>query len=179
MLHWVKALPGAEIDFSVYRPFIRNGWFRKHFMMFVYALMVLLCVLCLMTGGERGIGVLPRLLVTVAVFLVHELLHILVVYSIGEIYMMHSGIFFWLHSDAEMSKGRFWLFMTLPFLGLTVMPAVLLFFVSGPAVPWLKWTAWINAIIASSDIINSVLILLKPRGSFFWRGYYRVGQAGD
>lgn len=33
--------------------------------------------------------------------------------------------------------------------------------------------AWINSIIAGSDIINSTLILMMPRNSFFYRGYYK------
>ena len=38
------------------------------------------------------------------------------------------------------------------------------------------YIAWSNAIIASSDIINSPLILLKPNDSVFCRGYYKTGM---
>ena len=174
MIYRVKTLPPAEIDFSEYKPFIRNDWFRKHYMFFAYALMALLAVLFFATGGMKGVSLFLRLPVFVLVFLAHELTHILVIYRIGDIYLTHSGIFFWLHSSAYMSKGRFWLFMTLPFLTLTGIPAALLLADTGAFRPYLLYIAWINAIIASSDIINSVLILLKPNDSVFYRGYYKT-----
>lgn len=177
MIYWVKTPPQADINYSEYRPFIRNDWFRKHYMLFAYSLMGLLAVLSFVTGGMRGVPWSFRIPVFVLVFLVHELLHILVVYRIGDIYLTHSGIFFWLHSNAHMSKGRSWLFMTLPFLTLTVIPAALLLVNTGAFRSWLLYIAWINAIIASSDIINSVLILLKPNDSVFYRGYYKTSSA--
>ena len=74
-----------------------------------------------------------------------------------------------------MTRGRFWLFMTLPLLTLTLVPAVLLLLNTGALRPYLRYIAWINAVIASSDIINSVLILLKPRDAVFYRGYCQTG----
>ena len=176
MIHWVKAMPAPEIDHSVYRPFIRNDWFRKNYMVFAYGLMAVLAVLCFLFRGERGIPVYLRLVSFAAVFLVHESLHILAVRSCRDIYMTRRGLYFWMQPDMEMSKGHFFLFMSLPLLALTVLPALLSFFVSGPAAAWLKWIAWINGIIAGSDIINTVLILFKPRGAKFYWGYYRIGN---
>ena len=135
-----------------------------------------LCLLCFLFRGERGIPVYLRLVSFAAVFLVHESLHILAVHSCRDIYMTRRGLYFWLQPDMEMSKGRFFLFMSLPLLVLTVLPALLAFFVSGPAGAWLKWIAWINAIIAGSDIINTVLIPFKPRGAKFYWEYYRTGN---
>ena len=106
-------------------------------------------------------------------FLVHELLHILVIYRLGEIYMTHSGLYFCMHPEAKMRKGRFWLYMTLPLIMLTFVPAVSLIWVTGHGRPYLLYIAWVNSIIAGSDIINSALILPKPRKSVFYRGYYR------
>ena len=108
------------------------------------------------------------------VFIIHELLHILVVYKIGDISLTHSGIFFWLNSNAIMSKKRFWLFMTLPLLVLTIIPMFLLPLTSGLAFDVLMYILWINAIIAGSDIINSILIAIKPSNAKFCRGYYIV-----
>jgi Protein of unknown function (DUF3267). len=115
-----------------------------------------------------------KLLIFILVYIIHELLHVVVVFRQGNFSLTHSGIFFWLNSDAIMSKNRFWLFMTLPFLGLTVLPWVSLFFVSSEWYDLLRYVLWINAIIAGSDIINSVLILTKPRGAVFYRGYYKT-----
>ena len=78
-----------------------------------------------------------------------------------------------------MRKGRFWVFMSLPLITLTFVPAMALLWVSGPARQYLEYIAWANAIIAGSDIINSVLILLKPRDSVFYWGYYRTGACRE
>lgn len=176
MIYWVKTQPQADIDHSEYKPFIRNDWFRNHYMFFAYGLMALLTVLFFATGAVKAIHSLLRLPVFVLVFLVHESLHMLVVYRIGDIYLSHSGLFFWMQPHARMSKGRFFLFMTLPLFTLTVVPAVLLLPDTGALRPYLLYIAWSNAIIASSDIINAVLIPLKPNDSVFYRGYYKTGS---
>ncbi len=174
MIKWVTKLPEAEIDYTKYKPFIRNEWFRKHYMWFVYALMFLILIpVSFMTTLMNDIPFLLRLALILPVFLIHEFLHILVVFKIGNIYLTHSGIFFWLHSDAHMSKIRFWIFMTLPFLVLTVLPLIINFFNTGSFAPYIAYIAWINSIMASSDILNSMLILIKPQGSIFYRGYYK------
>ncbi len=174
MIKWVTELPNAKIDSNIYKPFIKNEWFRKHYMWFAYALMFLLVLLVAILGPSKTeIAFSIQLIIILPVFLIHELLHILVSFRIGNIYITHSGLYFWLHSDAEMSKARFWTFMTLPFLVLSVLPIILKLFLSGKIVSYLEYIAWINAIIASSDIINSILILFKPRNAVFYQGYYR------
>ena len=87
MIRWVRTVPQPEIDHSKYRPFIRNDWFRKHYMVFAYGLMALLTVLLFVTGGMRGVYYPVRLPIFVLVFLMHESLHILVVYQLGDIYL--------------------------------------------------------------------------------------------
>jgi len=174
MIHFFKPLPSSNIDFTTYKPFIKNEWFRTNFMKFVYALQLTLIILSITLGVWKNFSWLETLLIFCATFLCHELLHILVVYKIGDISLTHSGIFFWLDSDARMSKGRFWLFMTLPILGLTVVPLVIMLLVKGSLGFWLMGVAWANAIIAGADIINSVLIAIKPMKAKFYRGYYQV-----
>lgn len=75
-----------------------------------------------------------------------------------------------------MSKKRFWLFMTLPLLVLTLIPIFVLPFISGVTFEVLMYILWINAIIAGSDIINSILIAMKPANVKFCRGYY-IGES--
>ena len=174
MIKWVKTLPDAQIDTSIYKPFIKSEWFRKYYMWFAYILMFLIVIpVCCLVTPMNDIRFVIRLAMIIPVFLVHELLHILVVYRIGNIYMTHSGLYFWLHSDAEMSKGRFLLFMTLPLLVLSGIPLIIQFFYTGSLLPYIEYTAWINTVMASSDIINSILILFKPRNAVFYRGYYK------
>ena len=66
--------------------------------------------------------------------------------------------------------------MSLPLIGLTVVPAIACAFLSGECRAALAYMAWVNAVIAGSDIINSVLIAIKPRHALFYRGYCREGS---
>ena len=108
------------------------------------------------------------------VYLVHELLHISVVWRIGDISLTHSGIFFWLNSSAKMSKIRFLLFMSMPLLILSIIPMIIALFSDGFVYRYMRYIAWINAIIAGADIINTILIIIKPRNSVFYRGFYKI-----
>jgi len=172
--YFMKPLPPSDMDFSRYKPFIRNEWFRKHFMKFVYALQAMLVFMSVALGVWDFSGWLTKISIFVVTFICHELLHIVVVCRIGDISLTHSGIFFWLNSNAIMSKRRFWLFMSLPLIVLTFVPMILLLVADGWMFEILRYIAWINAIIAGSDIINSVLIALKPSRARFCRGYYIV-----
>lgn len=174
MIYWMKNLPDLDICVDEYIPFIKNSFFRKYYMWFVYALMIVLLVTAIGTGGMNfGIPLLKWGLLA-AVFIVHEVLHIIIVYRKGDIYLTHSGLFFWLTPNVQMLKWDFWLFMTFPFIVLTIMPAMFSMFFSYTIHQYLVYVAWINAIIASSDIINSILILSKPSNSVFYRGVYKV-----
>ena len=174
MLYFFKPLPTSDMDFSNYRPFIKNKWFRKNFMKFVYALQIVLLWISVALGVWEFSNIVTRIAVFILVYVIHELLHILVIHRIGDISLTHSGIFLWLNSSAVMSKKRFWLFMTLPWIGLTIVPLMLLPFVKGIAFEILRYILWANAIIAGSDIINSVLIAIKPANAKFCRGYYSI-----
>ena len=92
----------------------------------------------------------------------------------GDISLTFRGIFFWLHTNAILSKTRFWIFMSLPLIALSVVPAIVSFYVTGNIKSILLFVSWINLLISSSDIINSLLIAIKPKNSVFCRGYYRV-----
>ncbi len=168
-----KQIPELDIDRNVYKPFIKNEWFRRNYMWFAYGLMILIFEAAFFLG-RFGVGsLLTKILLYVAVYLVHESLHILTVCKKGDIYLSHSGMYLWLTPNFVLSKKRYLLFMTLPLLLLTGVTGTLSFFVSGEASLYLKLIAWLNAIAAGSDIINTVLILIKPRNAFFYRGFYR------
>ncbi|MBO4391255.1 MAG: DUF3267 domain-containing protein [Lachnospiraceae bacterium] len=176
MFYWMKPLPPAEIDHSKAVPFIHNEWFRNHFMIFVYILQGSLLLASILVGAWRFTNLFVEIGLYALVFLIHECLHILVVFRRGDLSITHSGIFFWLNSDARMSKLRFLTFMSLPLVVLTVVPAIVMYLPVCPAelVPLLKFVAWINAIIAGADIINAPLILIKPAKAVFHRGFYTV-----
>ncbi len=174
MIYLFKPLPPSDMDFSNYLPFIKNVWFCKHFMKFVYILQVLLVLFSLALRVWNFSSWFMKIIIFIIVFISHELIHIIVVYKIGDISLTHSGIFFWLNSNAVMSKKRFWLFMTLPLLVLTITPMFLLPLASGFTYDVLMYILWTNAIIAGSDIINSILIAIKPSNTKFCRGYYII-----
>lgn len=191
MIIWFKNLT-LDKELIGWKPFIKNNWFRSHFMLSVYGLMFVWFIITRWFGSQiyrvqRGIfsqWFQNEILLTVScivffivlyvlLYLCHEVLHIITIYRKGDISITHSGIFLWIHTNAILSKKRFWIFMTLPILVLSVIPFILCWFVSGYIQLVLFHFGLVNLIIASSDCINSVLILLKPNGAVFCRGFYR------
>lgn len=170
----MRPLPDSKIDTSDWRPFIKNPWFRNHFMSFVYCLQALLLILSMVFGVWRFSNALVKYGLYLCTFLLHELLHLAVIYKAGDVSITHSGIFFWITSGAVLGKLRFFVFMSLPFIGLTVVPAILCVFLPNGLKDMMAYVAWINSIIAGSDIINSVLIAIKPNDALFHRGCYKT-----
>lgn len=173
MFYFLKPLPEGKIDTAEWKPVIRNQWFRNYFMYFVYCLQAVLVVLSSIYGIWKFSNILLRSVLFISTFLIHELLHVVVIYKAGDISLTHSGIFFWITSGAVLRKWRFFLFMSLPFIALTLVPAALCCLVTESMRDIMGYIAWVNAIIAGSDIINSVLIAIKPGNSVFYRGYYK------
>ncbi|GEM_PF-4483884 len=42
MILWFRHLPKSNIDLAEWNPFIKNNWFREHFMKFVYLLQIII-----------------------------------------------------------------------------------------------------------------------------------------
>ena len=152
MFYFMKPLPEGKIDTAEWKPVIKNQWFRNHFMYFVYCLQIVLVVLSSINGIWKFSNILVRYVLFISTFLVHELLHVVVIYKVGD-------------------KLRFFLFMSLPLICLTIVPAVLYCFVPEDLRDIMAYIAWVNSIIAGADIINSVVIAIKPSNSIFYRGY--------
>ncbi|RJX40407.1 DUF3267 domain-containing protein [Paenibacillus pinisoli] len=164
-MEWFEELPPIRSDISQWSPFIRNDWFRRHYMKFVYVLMAgIFAVPVWYNGGFSHVEDFPLLLIIIPLFIMHELLHIIVIHRQGDISLTFKGIFFWLNSDAVLSKRRFWVFMSLPFIVLSLVPLIASLWVSGEWKQLLFLIGWINLIISSSDIINSLLILYSTEG---------------
>ncbi|WP_430352240.1 DUF3267 domain-containing protein [Viridibacillus arvi] len=175
MIIWFRHLPQISMDLVEWIPFIKNNWFRKHFMKFVYLLQITILLMSLFFDAwSVPINTFALILIGIFVFIIHESLHIVVINKKGDISLTFRGTFFWLHTNAVLSKMRFWIFMSLPLIGLSVVPAIVSFYVSGNIKSILLFVSWINLWISSSDIINSFLIVIKPKNSVFCRGYYRV-----
>ncbi|GGG88742.1 DUF3267 domain-containing protein [Paenibacillus radicis (ex Gao et al. 2016)] len=173
MILWFRHLPEADLDIMEWKPFISNDWFRHHFMKFVYLLMAVSFLAPSWLGENLALTNFPLIPIILVIFIVHEALHIVVIKNKGDISLTFRGIFFWMNTNAILSKMRFWIFMSLPFIALSVVPLIISFFVSGDIKSLLLFISWVNLIISSSDIINSVLILIKPNKTVYCRGYYR------
>jgi len=177
MIIWFQHLPQKSIDFSEWTPFIQNNWFRKHYMKFVYLLQLIIFLLPnFFTTRFTNINLFLLIIIGILVFIIHECLHILVINKKGDISLTFSGIFFWLNTNAILTKNRFWVFMSLPFIVLSVVPIILSFYVLGNIKLILLFVSWFNTLISSSDIINSFLIAIKPKSTVYCRGYYRIKQ---
>ena len=176
MIVWFRHLPQISMDLLEWVPFIQNNWFRKHFMKFVYLLQIIIIFLALSFFGTSfsSINIFALILISIIVFVIHELLHILVIHKKGDISLTFRERYFWLHTNAVLTKMRFWVFMSLPLLVLSGVPAIMSFYVSGNLKVILLFVTWLNLWISGSDIINSFLIAIKPKNAVFCRGYYRV-----
>ncbi|PEI66116.1 DUF3267 domain-containing protein [Bacillus wiedmannii] len=165
------------MDLSEWNPFIQNNWHRKHYMKFVYVLQIIIFLIPNYFGASfTDLNIFYLIIIGILVFIIHECLHIIVINNKGDISLTRSGLFFWLNTNAILSKARFWIFMSLPIIVLSVIPAIISSFVSGNIKSILLFVCWINAIISASDIYNSLLIAIKPKHSIFCRGYYKVKE---
>ncbi|MDA1760537.1 DUF3267 domain-containing protein [Bacillus thuringiensis] len=163
------------MDYSEWTPFIQNTWYQKHYMKFVYLLQIIIFMIpYFFETGFTHINIFYLIIIGILVFIIHECLHILVISKKGDISLTFSKRFFWLNTNAVLSKTRFWVFMSLPIIVLSIAPAIMSFYVSGNIKSILLFICWINTFISASDIYNSFLIAMKPRNSFFCRGYYQV-----
>ena len=142
-------------------------------MWFVYALQINLVFWSMWVGVWSFANPFFEIMLLVITFLVHELLHVVVIYPLGNISFTYSNLFFWLNTDAVMTKKKFLLFVSLPFVTLTVLPGIISLFLPKDISMYFKSIAWMNSIIAGADIINILLILAKPRESIFYRGYIK------
>ncbi|SCL97170.1 Group-specific protein [Bacillus wiedmannii] len=144
-------------------------------MKFVYVLQIIIFLIPYYFGASfTHINIFYLIILGILVFIIHEYLHVIVINKMGDISLTCSGIFFWLNTNAILSKTRFWIFMSLPIIVLSVIPGIISSFVSGNFKSILLFVCWINAIISASDIYNSLLIAIKPKQSIFCRGYYKV-----
>ncbi|UII57891.1 DUF3267 domain-containing protein [Cytobacillus spongiae] len=165
------------MDLSEWTPFIQKEWFRHHFMKLVYLLQfIILLIPSFLPTEFTSLSIVILILIGILTFIIHESLHFLVIYRKGDMSLTFSGIFFWIHTNATLSKARFLIFMSLPFIALSVVPVLLSFFVTDHVKILLLFVGWLNALISASDLINSILIMIKPANSVFCRGYYRVKQ---
>ena len=151
---WFRHLPQISMDLSEWTPFIQNNWHRKHYMKFVYVLQIIIFLIPYYFGADfTHINIFYLIIIGICVFIIHEFTRYCYKEK-GDISLTCSGIF-WLNTNAILSKIRFWIFMSLPIIVLSVVPAVISFYISGNIKSIILFICWINAIISASDIYNS------------------------
>ncbi len=74
MLYLFKPLPANDRDFSNWKPFIKNVWFQRHFMKFVYSLQIILIIISMMLGVWNFANGIIKGSVFILVFIVYELI---------------------------------------------------------------------------------------------------------
>lgn len=174
MMSLFKELKPVEVDTNIWKPFIQNKWFDKNFMSICRILQLVLIVGSILFGIWSYFPILKNVILVLLIFIVHEGIHIITIYGKGNVSLTRSGLDFWINTDKILTKIRFWIFMTAPILVLSIIPMLLYFCTNGILNELMLFIAWVNLIIARTDIVNSILILLKPSGSVFFRGYYHV-----
>lgn len=173
MIYWFKQLPASTVDLSPWRRFIHYDFFHDHFMKFVYLLQVIVfCIPFIFRLSFYPFSLIGLIVIGIITFIVHELIHMVFIYRHGNISLTFSNMFFWLHTDAILTKGRFLSFMSGPFIALSLIPLVLSIFTQGNLQLCFLFIGWINIIFSAADIINSIIILCKPKHAKFYRGYY-------
>ena len=105
MICWMKPLPEGKIDTTSWKRFIENAWFRNHFMWFVYGLQAILRILSFGLGAWDFSSFFVRMGLLMGTLIIHELLHLVVIYRAGDVSVTYSGLFHWISSGAGSTNG--------------------------------------------------------------------------
>ena len=188
MIYWFQNLPPKSLYDDVWKPVIMYKWLRKSFMAAVYILQFVLLIVFMIYVKNyipnilNSVPVVIRISIPrsaiyislIAMLVVHEILHIAVIFSKGDFSITFRHLFFWINTDAELSKFRYFIFICLPLFILSVIPFIISLFFYNNLTYVLRIIAFFNLIISSADVINAVFILPKPNKAIFCRGMYRI-----
>jgi hypothetical protein len=177
MIYWFKNLPAKPLHGDTWKPVIPYKWLIKNFMVTVYVLQFSLIILFMlylrnipnvMNGDINPHSLSHEILsyisdnifiLIIAVFIIHELLHITVIFNKADFSITFSKLYFWINTNAELSKYRAFTFVFLPLFILTVTPFISSLFITNDLAYFFRIIAFLNLIISSADIINSTFIL--------------------
>jgi|GEM_PF-1505822 len=188
MIYWFKDLPFKPLRDDIWKPVIPYKWLRENFMAAVYILQFVLFALFMLyinvyipKGLDSAPVVIrisiPKSLIYLSVILVwfiHEIIHIAVIFNKGDFSVTFKNLFFWINTNAELSKFRYLIFISLPLLVLTAIPFVISLFMFNNLTYVLRIYAFYNLIISPADIINIIFILPKPNKAIFYGGMYSI-----
>ena len=192
MIYWLQNLPMPLYD-DKWKPVISYKWLRESFMAFVYLLQFVLFVLFMIYVKTHTLNydinmnssiykILSYIsnhksiiyISLIAMFIGHEILHIIVIFKKGDFSITFNWLYFWITTNAEMSKFRYFLFTFLPLFILAAIPFIISLFIFNDLAFIIRLIAFGNLIISSADIINIIFILTKPNKAIFCRGMYHI-----
>ena len=188
MIYWFKSLPEKIIYDKELFPVVKNKWLRKNMVGLGTALALIIIIanpfkitdFVLRRFANDGLNVSINIVLMAAfiifaflfVIIGHEFLHILAVYGKDDMSVTLSlwGIF--VITNAELSKMRWLIFISLPLIILTILPLIISFLLPYDIAGLLRYFAVFNLGVSSLDIINTINIIFKPQNAIFWRGLY-------
>ena len=194
MIYWFKNLPPKSFDENnMWKPIIPYKLLRERFMVAVYSLQFALFVIFMIyvrsytpnydINMQSSIYKILNYISNhknmiyislIVIFIIHELLHIVVIFNKGDFSITFKYLFFWISTDAEMAKFRRFTFVFLPLFILTVMPFIISLFIFNDLAYIIRIIALFNLMVSSADIIISAFILSKPNKAIFCGGMYHT-----
>lgn len=119
----------------------------------------------------------------VVVIPVHELIHALVHPASGRsrnsiVGVWPSRFLFYAHYDGELTRNRFLAILLMPFLVISVAPALFAHAFLDVAPAWLAFASILNALLACGDLLGVLLVAFQvPRAATIrnqgWRTYWK------
>ena len=186
MIYWFKNLPSPLYD-DKWKPVISYKWLRESFMAAVYLSQFVLFILFMIYTKNYIPKVMkydlnlqvsiPQWVIyisVIAMLIIHEILHVAVILNKGDFSITFSNLFFWVTTNAELSKFRYFIYIFLPLLIFTVIPFIISLFISNDLAHIIRIIAFGHILFSPADIINSIFTLTKPNKAIFCRGMYYI-----
>ena len=193
MIYWFKNLPIKSFDDNIWKSIIPYKRLRENFMVAAYLLQFALFVIFMIyvrsytpnhdinmqslsykmlnyVSNHKSIIYISL----IAMVIIHEMLHIAVIFNKGDFSITFKYLYFWITTNAELSKICYFTFAFLPLFILSIIPFIISLFIFNDLAFIIRIVAFLNLIVSSADIINIVFILSKPNRAIFCQGMYYI-----
>ena len=202
MIYWFKYMPEKiiQIPKDELFPVIKNEWVRKNYNLLANSLAIFICIaiylffrddlaniarislnvmpFSLDTTGGKILSVVIFVsifaLITLVISVIHELLHMAVVYGKDDMSVTLSKWGIFVTTNADLSKTQKFIVVSLPLIVLTVIPFIISFFMPSDIAGVVRYFAGFNFAFSAYDIITISQIISKPKNAVFWRGMYYI-----
>lgn len=200
MIYWFKYMPEKIIQNKTLFPVVKNEWLRKNNILLgnILSIIIFIALKRFYIKGARifataiikmfSTQIIEKEVLVISIFIgfmiisiifiviIHELLHMIVVLGKDDMSVTFSKGVIWVNTNADLSKIRQFIFISLPLIVLTVIPIFISFFVSDDIADMLRFISVFNFGVSSFDVLHIPHIILKPKNAVFWRGMYYIPQ---